>query len=109
MLFSILGGVFAILFLGNGVLRGRTHVQMWTDAIVTTIVAAILSVVLVLEALRWLTLPIRLIGPTPKLDPKHRRIVIFDGICVLCNSFGAFVVYRLVDPNAVKFVPFQVS
>ena len=109
MLFSILGGVFAILFLGNGVLRGRTHVQMWTDAIVTTIVAAILSVVLVLEALRWLTLPIRLIGPTSKLDPKHRRIVIFDGICVLCNSFGAFVVYRLVDPNAVKFVPFQVS
>ena len=39
--------------------------------------------------------------------PKVRRIVIFDGICVLCNTFGRFVVPRLNDKDSINFVPYQ--
>jgi len=35
------------------------------------------------------------------------RIVVFDGICVLCNRFGAFVYSRLLEQSAVDWVPFQ--
>ena len=38
-----------------------------------------------------------------------RRLVIFDGICVLCNKFGRYSFYRLVNKDLVSFVPFQDS
>lgn len=42
-----------------------------------------------------------------KRDISKRKIVIFDGICVLCNRAGQFVLVHLPDPNLVSFVPFQ--
>jgi len=42
-----------------------------------------------------------------KRDVSLRKIVVFDGVCVLCNRAGQFVVYHLPDPNLVSFVPFQ--
>ena len=45
-------------------------------------------------------------APKP-LPMQVRRLIIFDGICVLCNSFGRAAFYRLVNPDLVSFVPFQ--
>jgi len=42
-----------------------------------------------------------------KRDVLKRKIVVFDGVCVLCNRAGQFVVVHLPDPNQVAFVPFQ--
>ena len=46
-------------------------------------------------------------GRLSLLTCQVRRLVIFDGVCVLCNRFGRFAFYRLVNPDLVSFVPFQ--
>ena len=38
---------------------------------------------------------------------KYRKVVIFDGVCVLCNRAGRFCVSHLDDPNLVSFLPYQ--
>lgn len=91
----------------------RGHRQAWTDIFVGSIVAVLLSAVAVFETLRFITYPVSKILFRKKLFPpgsgplKHRRVVVFDGICVLCNKFGAFVHSRLLETGAVDFVPFQ--
>mmetsp|Transcript_5903 Transcript_5903/g.6787 ORF Transcript_5903/g.6787 Transcript_5903/m.6787 type:complete len:238 (+) Transcript_5903:198-911(+) len=44
---------------------------------------------------------------TGRRTTDQRRIVIFDGVCVLCNNFGKFAVSHLPDPNMVSFLPYQ--
>lgn len=80
-------------------------------------------VFLLLEIIFLIFTPVRLLlrrfGPPPvkpdeatalasgKAGVESRKIVIFDGVCVLCNNAGRFVVYHLPDPNLVSFLPFQ--
>jgi len=96
-----------------GVRRG--HVAALTDCIVVTVTSVLLLVVAVLEVVRLLSWPLRsllgrlmgLIVKKKTSAPVARRVVIFDGVCVLCNVFGRFVVGRLPNPGQINFVPFQ--
>mmetsp|Transcript_31684 Transcript_31684/g.61277 ORF Transcript_31684/g.61277 Transcript_31684/m.61277 type:complete len:256 (-) Transcript_31684:100-867(-) len=92
----------------------RGHVQAWTDIFVGSILSVLLIIGGILEGLRLITLPLsktilcrRRLHPPGSGPRKHRRVVIFDGICVLCNRFGAFVHFRLLEKEAVDWVPFQ--
>lgn len=101
------------------------HSRVVTDVFVLAIVCALGAGVAALELVCLCIWPFRLCRrlagfEAERLDPaaaseqaagrrhtEKRRIVVFDGICVLCNRFGRFVVGRLPDPNEVSFVPFQ--
>ena len=106
--FLALGGLFLVQVLRRG------HRQAWTDVFVGTVVSLVLTATLLFEVLRLLSYPLALLGLCRrKLHPpgsgprKQRRVVVFDGICVLCNKFGQFVYWRLLETSAVDFVPFQ--
>mmetsp|Transcript_8456 Transcript_8456/g.11818 ORF Transcript_8456/g.11818 Transcript_8456/m.11818 type:complete len:263 (+) Transcript_8456:285-1073(+) len=108
----VMGFVLIIAFVVLAVKRG--HVQAWTDIFVGSILGVLLLITSVFEILRICLLPLsktilirRRLIPPGHGPRKHRRIVIFDGICVLCNRFGAFVHGRLIDTGAVDWVPFQ--
>ncbi|GAB5365682.1 hypothetical protein AAMO2058_001078900 [Amorphochlora amoebiformis] len=90
----------------------RGHVQAWTDIFVFSILSVLAIIGSSLELLRIVNSYTLKLGRKKLFPPgsgprKHRRIVVFDGICVLCNRFGAFVHGRLLDPSAVDWVPFQ--
>ena len=108
----LLGLVVRVAYIG--VRRG--HVAALTDCIVVTVTGVLLLVVAVLEVVRLLSWPLRsllwrLMGLVVKKKkspaPVPRRVVIFDGVCVLCNVFGRFVVGRLPNAGQINFVPFQ--
>eukprot|EP00457_Paulinella_chromatophora_P012649 gb/GEZN01012876.1/.p1 GENE.gb/GEZN01012876.1/~~gb/GEZN01012876.1/.p1 ORF type:complete len:283 (+),score=39.79 gb/GEZN01012876.1/:53-901(+) len=80
-----------------------------TDLAVSSIIALLFLALIICELLYVLLWPVRQCVKQ-RLRPhkkRYRRIVFFDGICVLCNNFGLFIVQRLVDRDAVQFVPFQ--
>jgi len=101
------------------------HSRLLSDVFVGIIVSFLGGLYLIMEFFNLVFMPFRvgrrLLGFAPeKLDPQEasdlatgrkttdkRRIVIFDGVCVLCNNFGWFVVQHLPDPNEVSFIPFQ--
>mmetsp|Transcript_3271 Transcript_3271/g.3777 ORF Transcript_3271/g.3777 Transcript_3271/m.3777 type:complete len:207 (-) Transcript_3271:138-758(-) len=101
------------------------HSRLITDVIVFLIVGVLFGSFCVMEIVNLMIWPFRLCRRLLGLGPKRlsaseasdaatgrkttdkRRIVIFDGVCVLCNKFGAFVVSHLPDPNTVSFLPFQ--
>mmetsp|Transcript_13269 Transcript_13269/g.21639 ORF Transcript_13269/g.21639 Transcript_13269/m.21639 type:complete len:235 (+) Transcript_13269:119-823(+) len=101
------------------------HSRVITDVFVVAIVVVLATAFAVMELVNLLIWPfrlgMRLLGlggqridaavasdmATGRKTTSHRKIVIFDGICVLCNNFGKFVISHLPDPNLVSFVPFQ--
>eukprot|EP00808_Paulinella_micropora_P022000 g81304.t1 len=79
------------------------------DILVSGVIALLFLALIICELIYVLLWPVRKCVKQ-KLRPgkkKYRRIVFFDGVCVLCNNFGLFIVSRLVDRDAVQFVPFQ--
>lgn len=90
-------------------------------SILSGLIIAVLGVsFMVLEIVYFLLTPFRLMRKEKKMEGSEaaqlaagkgsiemRKIVIFDGICVLCNNSGKFVVMHLPDPNLVSFVPYQ--
>eukprot|EP00808_Paulinella_micropora_P030565 g41259.t1 len=70
-------------------------------------IVVMLSVALVLcEALHLVLKSCRSKGTSqPKKTP--RRIVLFDGLCVMCNGFARFCMARVVHPSSVDFIPYQ--
>eukprot|EP00457_Paulinella_chromatophora_P018273 gb/GEZN01019544.1/.p1 GENE.gb/GEZN01019544.1/~~gb/GEZN01019544.1/.p1 ORF type:complete len:181 (+),score=25.47 gb/GEZN01019544.1/:19-561(+) len=42
-----------------------------------------------------------------KPGKEPRRIVLFDGLCVMCNGFARFTMARAVNPTSISFIPFQ--
>lgn len=98
------------------------HQRFFSNVIVGAVLFGFFSVFLVLEILFFVLTPLRSLWSreqtrlTPseatlqasgKRDVSLRKIVLFDGVCVLCNRAGQFVVAHLPDPNLVSFVPFQ--
>ena len=108
--FSLCLAAFVCRFLYVAGTRG--HVAAATDMMVTAIVGVMTVAIVVLDVLRIASFPLRwATGNVSKDSPDGpkgpRRIVIFDGICVLCNRFGRFVVSRLCEPTKINFIPFQ--
>lgn len=117
---AIAAGVVALL---AGVVAVKGHATTLKNVVVGSTLALVGSVFFVLEILYLAATPARLVwravGPPPvsadeaaalaagKVNLDARKIVVFDGHCVLCNSAGRFVVRHLPDPNLVSFVPFQ--
>jgi predicted DCC family thiol-disulfide oxidoreductase YuxK len=99
----------AVAFLAVCLRRG--HVQACTDLVISLVLLALGSAGLVFEVLRWVLFPLNWVQRRwlRRARADVRRLVIFDGICVLCNKFGRFSFYRLVNPDLVSFVPFQDS
>jgi predicted DCC family thiol-disulfide oxidoreductase YuxK len=89
----------------------RGHVQACTDLVISLVLLALGLAALLLETLRWVLFPLNWVHRRCKRRARAdvRRLVIFDGICVLCNRFGRFSFYRLINPDLVSFVPFQDS
>ena len=101
------------------------HSRLLTDIMVLFVLSGLGSLFVVFEFLNLIVWPFRFtrrlmgMGPpildanvasdraTGRKTTSHRKIVIFDGVCVLCNRFGRFVVSHIPDPNVVSFLPFQ--
>lgn len=101
------------------------HSKFLSDIVVGAILLVLGTSYVLLEGVNLMIWPFRFTARIIGMGPKrmeaseasalangvkttdHRRIVIFDGICVLCNTFGRFVVSHLPDPNVVSFIPFQ--
>jgi hypothetical protein len=123
-------GVFAAIFVVGWMRAG--HVQAGTDMVIAAVLILLGSAAAILEILRWVPCgPVNLINRRrlrrAKVEVRTlllqgflmpvetdvyiawqvRRLVIFDGVCVLCNKFGRTAFYRLVNPDLVSFVPFQ--
>ena len=100
---AVAGGAFLVLCLRQG------HVRACTDLVILLVLIALGSVAFVFEFLRWVLFPLNWVQRRwlRRARADVRRLVIFDGICVLCNKFGRFSFYRLVNPDLVSFVPFQ--
>jgi predicted DCC family thiol-disulfide oxidoreductase YuxK len=98
-------GAFLALCLRQG------HVRACTDLVILLVLTALGSAAFVFEFLRWVLFPLNWMQRRwlRRARADVRRLVIFDGICVLCNKFGRFSFYRLVNPDLVSFVPFQDS
>lgn len=106
-----------------GLVAVKGHANTLKTLMVGSTLALVGSVFFVLEIIYLACTPFRVlmraVGPPPvsadeaaalaagKVDLDKRRIVVFDGVCVLCNGAGRFVVRHLPDPNLVSFVPFQ--
>ena len=106
---ALAGVGFAGAFLVVVAFRG--HVQACTDLVISLVLLALGLAALLLETLRWVLFPLNWVHRRCKRRARAdvRRLVIFDGICVLCNRFGRFSFYRLINPDLVSFVPFQDS
>jgi len=115
---EIVGVAGGIAMVGYAVIHG--HSKALSDVVVGSVLAILGSVFLVLEMVHLLSYPVRKAMRKPAIDSKtamelasgkmdiaQRKVVIFDGVCVLCNRAGQFVVMHLPDPNLVAFVPFQ--
>ena len=97
----------------NSVRRG--HVNVLTGVVLLLILAVLgvgFSALEIVHVALWplrvmRTLVDRFFLGKSKKKARVRRIVVFDGICVLCNAFGSFVVPRLNDKESINFVPFQ--
>jgi predicted DCC family thiol-disulfide oxidoreductase YuxK len=104
-------GACALLgLLGFGVACARVgHVRACIDLVISLVLLALGVAAAVLEALRWLLFPLNWVQRQRlrRAKVEVRRLVIFDGVCVLCNRFGRFAFYRLVNADLVSFVPFQ--
>lgn len=101
------------------------HARLLTDLTLVLILGALVVGFVALEVVNLALWPFRYVLGALGLGPKkmeaaaaseaaggrrttsHRKIVIFDGICVMCNRFGRFVCGHLPDPNIVAFLPFQ--
>jgi len=84
------------------------HRQTWTNLFFLFFCGVLIIVFCILEVGRLICDFLRL--QPKKINPpksEHRRIVIFDGICVLCNSFGRYVHFRFIENKAVDWVPYQ--
>mmetsp|Transcript_1275 Transcript_1275/g.3132 ORF Transcript_1275/g.3132 Transcript_1275/m.3132 type:complete len:238 (+) Transcript_1275:180-893(+) len=122
----LLGLLFVVVPGGLGLyLAKHGHSRFITDIFVGIIITVLGSSFLVFELINLMIWPFRLVRRVLGLAPKplpaaeasdlatgrktteKRKIVLFDGVCVLCNRFGRFVVSHLPDPNEVAFVPFQ--
>lgn len=122
VLYASLAILFSLLVL---YIARRGHSKLLSDVVVGCILGVLGTSFVLLEAVNLMIWPFRFVGRIFGLTGKriqaseanamangikttgHRRIVIFDGICVLCNRFGRFVVSHLPDPNLVSFIPFQ--
>jgi len=115
---EIVGVAGGIALVGYVVIHG--HSKALSDVVVGTVLALLGTVFLLLEMVHLLSYPARKAMRKPAIDSKtamelasgkmditQRKVVIFDGVCVLCNRAGQFVVMHLPDPNLVAFVPFQ--
>ncbi len=109
MLYAGLAVAVVGAFLGLCLRQG--HVRACTDLVILLVLTALGSVAFVFEFLRWVLFPLNWVQRRwlRRARADVRRLVIFDGICVLCNKFGRFSFYRLVNPDLVSFVPFQDS
>ena len=96
------------------------HKKFFTNIIVGTVLFGLFATFLMLEIVYLILTPYRLLTKrsqipfdeasaeaSGKKDLSKRKIVFFDGVCVLCNRAGQFVVAHLPDPNLVSFVPLQ--
>jgi len=96
------------------------HKRFFTNIIVGSTLFGLFAVFFTLEIIFLILTPFRLLKCKPhvpadeaaaqaagKRDVFTRKIVCFDGVCVLCNRAGQFVVAHLPDPNLVSFVPIQ--
>lgn len=78
------------------------HKKFFVNLVVGTLLAFIGTAFLILEIIFLLLTPYRLLTRKPR-DPNaginlsidDRKIVLFDGICVLCNRAGQFVLLHL--------------
>jgi predicted DCC family thiol-disulfide oxidoreductase YuxK len=121
---SIWSGVAILPLFGFfSLVATQGHAKAMNTVIVYTVLAGLGLTFLILEIIFLACTPFRLFSKrfgTPLLsadqaaklaaghvDIEQRKIVIFDGVCVLCNGAGRFVVRHLPDPNLVSFVPFQ--
>ncbi|GBG33885.1 DCC family protein At1g52590, chloroplastic [Hondaea fermentalgiana] len=124
---NFLVGLLAVVvpgFLGLYVAKNG-HSRLITDVFVVFIIGFLGTVFVIFEGINLMIWPFRLLRrllgfaprrmdaaeasdlATGRKTTEKRRIVLFDGVCVLCNRFGRFVVSHLPDPNEVSFVPFQ--
>lgn len=113
--------VIAASALGASILAyviGKHHVRLFSTLVVGSLLFFIGLAFFVLEIVFLVSTPFRLLFFTKKTNKrveeqedetsvKIRKIVLFDGVCVLCNRAGQFVVAHLPDPAMVNFVPIQ--
>jgi len=96
------------------------HKRFFGNLVVGTLLLGLFSTFFILEIIYLILTPFRLLTKQSQLsaddaaaaaagkrDVLKRKIVVFDGVCVLCNRAGQFVVAHLPDPNLVSFVPVQ--
>lgn len=90
------------------------HSKVVSDIVVGSVIFGLAMGFALLEAVNLMIWPFRyirrLLNYSPPMDPKiasdlstgrhsnsSRKIVVFDGVCVLCNRFGRFVLMHLVS------------
>lgn len=90
------------------------HKKFFTNLVVGSLLGFIGLAFLVLEIVFLAATPVRLLLKKPRdpkagtnLSIKDRKVVLFDGVCVLCNRAGQFVLLHLPDPQLVNFLPYQ--
>lgn len=112
--------LFPLSIAAASVMTFMDHKRIFSTLIVGTVLFGLFATFFLLEIVFLILTPYRLLTKkaalsadeaaaeaSGKRDKLKRRIVVFDGVCVLCNRAGQFVVSHLPDPNLVSFVPFQ--